>query len=192
MNGPSARPARAYPGRVPFPSRLRGPLVAAAVAASLGCSEPEHPSYTRIHGGTVPSVERTGPVLVVFWATWCPPCREELPGLRALARDPPALISLVTFGEDHEEAAVREFFRGAPPAELGYRPDVDRRAAEALGVDVLPAAFLVVDAQLVARFDGPRDWNSRGMRRLLTKLASESPPPAAGPGPSVDPPRGAR
>ena len=96
-------------------------------------------------------------------------------------------MAFVTFGEDEEEAPVREFFGGTPPAELGYRRDVGRRAANAIGVDALPAAFLVVDGRLVARFSGPRDWNSRGMRRLLARLASEAPPPApVGSRPGVD------
>jgi thioredoxin-like negative regulator of GroEL len=138
-------------------------------------------------------VSRSGASLVVFWATWCPPCREELPGLRALARDAPAAVAVVTFGEDEDEAPVREFFRGAPPPELGFVHDRGRRAASAFGVDVLPAAFLVVDGRLVARFSGPRDWSSRGMRRLLGRLASEAPPSApAGSRPGVDAPRGDR
>jgi cytochrome c biogenesis protein CcmG/thiol:disulfide interchange protein DsbE len=139
-------------------------------------------------------VSDSGAVLVVFWATWCPPCREELPGLRALARDPPAAMALVTFGEDEDETPVRELFKGPPPVELGYRPDVERRAAPAFGVDVLPAAFLVVDGRLVARFSGPRNWSSRGMRRLLAKLVSEASRPAPGGAarPGVDVPRGDR
>jgi thioredoxin-like negative regulator of GroEL len=71
---------------------------------------------------------------------------------------------------------VREHFGGTPPPELGYRHDVGKRAAQAFGVEVLPAAFLVVDGRLVARFSGPREWGSRGMRRLLTRLAGEASP----------------
>jgi hypothetical protein len=102
-------------------------------------------------------------------------------------------MTILTFGEDEDETPVRELFGGAPPVELGYRRDIERRAATAFGVDVLPAAFVVVDGRLVARFSGPREWNSRGMRRLLAKLASEASP--SGPDmarPGVDPPSGNR
>jgi thioredoxin-like negative regulator of GroEL len=137
-------------------------------------------------------VDGKGAILVVFWATWCPPCREELPGLRALARDPPAPISVVTFGEDEDEAPARELFGGTPPPELGFVHDRDGRAAAAFGVDALPATFLVIDGRLVARFSGPRDFSSRGMRRLLAKLASEAAPSSpVGPRP-VDARRGDR
>lgn len=92
---------------------------------------------------------------------------------RRLAREPPRGLSITTVGLDESEAAVREFFGGEVPPELGYHHDHDHLAAKAFGVDVLPEAFLVVDGHLAARFPGGRDWNSRGMRRLLERLASE-------------------
>lgn len=79
----------------------------------------------------------------------------------------------MTLGEDADEAPVRTFFGGAPPPELRYRRD-DGRAAAEFGVDVLPATFLVVDGQLVARFSGAADWSSRAMRRLLSRLVTEA------------------
>jgi cytochrome c biogenesis protein CcmG, thiol:disulfide interchange protein DsbE len=167
----------------------------AALVAVLACSDPERPPYTRIEepAPRVEGIPAGGAALVVFWATWCPPCRDELPGLRALARDPPSRMTVVTLGEDEDEDAVREFFHGAPPRELGYRHDLERRAATSFGVEVLPAAFLVVDGRLIARFSGPRDWSSRGMRRLLAKLAGEASASApAGAQPGVDASRGAR
>jgi cytochrome c biogenesis protein CcmG/thiol:disulfide interchange protein DsbE len=131
-------------------------------------------------------------VLVVFWATWCPPCREELPALRALARQPPRGVTVLTLGEDEPEEAIRAFFRGDPPPELGYRRDLDRRYATAFGVDALPTAILVKDGRLVARFEGPRDWGAPGMRRLLEKLAAAGAPPALPGRPAVDATRGAQ
>lgn len=157
---------------------------------SLACSDGARPEYTRVEGVAPNVVPVQGATLVVFWASWCPPCREEMPGLRALARDPPVSLSILTFGEDDDEAPAREFFGGAPPPELAYRHDVERRASLAFGATALPAAYLVVDGRLVARFSGARDWNSRAMRRLLGRLASEDPPSAPGRGkPGIDVPR---
>lgn len=161
--------------RPPLPSAWAR-AAALAAAAALACGDGERPAYTRVEGAAPAAVSRSGAVLVVFWASWCPPCREELPGLRALAADPPASLSLLTLGEDEDEAAARAFFGGAPPPELGFVHDAGGRAAEAFGVDALPTAFLVVDGRLVARFSGPREWGSRGMRRLLARLAAEGAP----------------
>lgn len=150
-------------------------LLFTSLGLLLACAEQTPPAYTRVSGPApaVLSPTRTPATLVVFWATWCPPCREEVGPLRALAQDPPRDLSVVTFGQDEPGANVAEFFGGRVPPELGYRPDSDHRAAAAFGVDVLPATFLVVDGQLVARFGGARDWNSKEMRNLLVRLASE-------------------
>jgi thioredoxin-like negative regulator of GroEL len=168
-------------------STLRACALAVAFATLPACSERSLPPYTRLEGAA-PAVDRLPPgaVLVAFWATWCPPCREELPALRALARKPPQGVAVLTFGEDEPEESIRAFFRGAPPSELDYRRDLDRRYATAFGVDVLPTAILVKDGRLVARFEGPQEWASPGMRRLLTRLAGEGAAPTQSGRPAVD------
>lgn len=148
-------------------------FLAAVIASTVACAEQPAPAYTRISGPAPAVLERTTPTLVVFWATWCPPCREETGALRALARDPVGELALVTFGQDETDDVVRKFFGGDIPNELNYRRDASHAAAGAFGVDVLPAAFLVKNGRLVARFGGPRDWNSKEMRRLLRRLLTE-------------------
>jgi cytochrome c biogenesis protein CcmG/thiol:disulfide interchange protein DsbE len=155
-------------------------MVAVLLAALAGaCSErePVPPAYVRLDA-PAPRLENAPAaraLLVVFWATWCPPCVAETPELRALAEDPPEHLAVVVYGHDPDISAVRAFFGGDPPPALRFRMDHGQAVAGAFGVDRLPASFLVVDGHNMARFAGPRDWSSPGMRRLLQRLIRERP-----------------
>ncbi|WP_342394462.1 TlpA disulfide reductase family protein [Myxococcus fulvus] len=170
--------------------RVRRPAFGAGVAALLLASpltacrtEPPPPSYLRVEGAAplLTDVPDSRALLVVFWATWCPPCRTETPRLVALAEAPPDALRVVVFSHDTEAKAVETFFEGPHPAALHLRLDEGHQVARAFGVDTLPQSFLVVDGRLVARFAGPREWDSRGMRRLLEKLIREHPPGVSAP-----------
>jgi cytochrome c biogenesis protein CcmG/thiol:disulfide interchange protein DsbE len=152
-------------------------MVAVLFASLAGaCGERESPpAYVRLDAPAprLENVPATRALLVVFWATWCPPCVAETPRLRALAEDPPEHLSVVVYGHDPDVSAVRAFFAGDPPPALNFRLDGGEAVARAFGVDQLPASFLVVDGHRMARFSGPRDWSAPAMRRLLRKLIAE-------------------
>lgn len=146
-------------------------LCVLAMMAGACRSEPL-PSYIRVEGAApvLEDAPDARAVLVVFWASWCPPCREETPQLQALAEAPPEGLQVVVFSHDTDLAALESFFKGPPPPELRVRLDPGKQVAHAFGVELLPTSLLVVEGRLVARFPGPRDWDSRAMRRLLEKL----------------------
>jgi cytochrome c biogenesis protein CcmG/thiol:disulfide interchange protein DsbE len=139
------------------------------------CRAEPPPSYLRVEGPApvLQAAPTSRATLVVFWAAWCAPCREETPQLRALAEAPPEGLSVVVFSHDTGMKAVEDFLGGPAEAALHLRLDEGEAAARAFGVDKLPTSLLVVGGRLVARFQGPRDWNSRAMRRLLEKLIRE-------------------
>lgn len=112
-------------------------------------------------------------LLVVFWATWCLPCRAETPDLRALAANPPEGLRVVVVSQDTTVAAVESFFNGPPDPGLHLRLDTDQKLFNAFRVDTLPVSFLTVDGQLRARFIGIRHWDGRNMRSLLERLIAE-------------------
>nr|BDT33370.1 TlpA family protein disulfide reductase [Myxococcus sp. MH1] len=169
---------------------MRGSRFGAGVAALLLSSpltacrtEPPPPSYLRVEGPAprLAEVPDSRALLVVFWATWCPPCRAETPQLVSLAEAPPDALRVVVFSHDTDAKAVETFFEGPHPAALHLRLDEGHQVARAFGVDTLPQSVLVVDGRLVARFSGPRAWDSRAMRRLLEKLIREHPVPVSAP-----------
>ena len=89
------------------------------------------------------AADRGNVVLVNFWATWCEPCKAEMPGLQQLAdelRDQPFRLYSVDLQED--EADIQAFER-----QYGLRlyavMDQDGDATRAYGVRALPSTFLI-------------------------------------------------
>jgi peroxiredoxin len=110
-------------------------------------------------------------VLLNFWATWCVPCREEMPALETLSRElgPRGLTVVgVNFKESREEvdAFVRQYELRFPMV-----LDADGRTSQLYQVFALPATF-VVDRQgtLVGTILGIRDWVGPGARAYLGRL----------------------
>ncbi len=140
-------------------------LVVAAGAAWFALQQPgQATSQTAVQGARAPQIalpvvgggtsnlaaERGKVVLVNFWATWCEPCKSEMPALQKLAdelRDQPFVLYSVDLQED--AAQVEEFERQyglTLYAVLDENADVMR----AYGVRVLPSTFLI-DRQGVLR-----------------------------------------
>ncbi len=122
------------------------------------------PALVLEHAGTARSVP-SGPHLVHFWASWCAPCLEELPGLLAAAEAESVPLLAVT---EEPWPAVQAWFGDEVPGAV-----VRARGGEALErwrVTGLPDTFVVVDGRVVARAGGARDWTSRDARRFLGEV----------------------
>ena len=128
-----------------------------------------------------------GKVLFVnFWATWCPPCVQEMPTMLNLGGEltgtyPGAFEMVAVSGDDGWEV-VQEYFRknfGGVPRGLTVVRDPDAVAARAFYCtargycpDVkYPETYLVDrSGRLVAMIVGPRDWSDPQARQLLEFL----------------------
>ncbi len=95
----------------PRPAMIRVELLLAVLAlAWFGASEllrppprpmPAMPQLAALQGNApAPEQLEAGPYVVNLWATWCPPCRRELPMLAEMAQDAELPILLVNQGED--------------------------------------------------------------------------------------------
>lgn len=146
------------------------------VMVLAACTREPPPPYVRLTGAapSLDGIPASATTLVVFWATWCAPCREETPSLRRLAETRPPGLEFVVFSQDSSMDPVTAFLGEPSPVNWNLRLDQDRKALEAFRVDKLPVSFLVVQGRLVARFAGTRDWASRGMRGLLHRLMTEA------------------
>jgi thiol-disulfide isomerase/thioredoxin len=109
-------------------------------------------------------------VLLNVWATWCGPCRKEMPGFDRLQAQlggkhfQVAALSLDRGGE----AAVQKFYAETGVHRLAIFIDVSGRAGSTLGLIGLPGTLLI-DSQgrEVARLIGPAEWDSPEMLAFL-------------------------
>lgn len=124
-------------------------------------------TYARADGsrGTLADL-RGRPVLVHFWATWCVPCREELPQLLSLTHTMAGELAVLAVAVEDDWDAVRRFFADPPPPEVVAETEDD--GPSRYGVSTLPDTFLVnATGDLRLRFHGPRDWADERMPAVL-------------------------
>lgn len=113
-------------------------------------------------------------VLVHFFATWCEPCRKELPALRRLVeRGRDRKLDVVAISVAEVPLRVRRFIEQVP-VNFPILLDEDRAVSKAWGVHTLPTTF-VLDAELRARLAVEReyDWDRVDAANLRAKLARE-------------------
>ena len=134
-------------------------------------------SRSGLDGKVVDLKAMQGRELVVnFWATWCEPCRDEMPSLqrlRAKLAGKPFEVITVNFGESAEKIAQ---FLDKENVTLPVLLDTQKETAQEWGVGGLPMTFLV-DARGRVRYSvfGERDWSEGPSLALVEKLIAEAP-----------------
>lgn len=146
-NGPTPRP---WPAGRPTP-----PLALAAF---------EGPAWTM--------ADARGQVLLLnFWASWCEPCRAEMPALELLAeRHQADRLAVIAVNHRETDAAIRRYL-AQWPITLPIVRDPDGAAARAYGVRVFPTTVVIGrDGRAAFTVVGEVDWTGAEARRWLAPL----------------------
>lgn len=114
-------------------------------------------------------------VLLNFWATWCGPCRVEMPAMEALYRGMQSKgLEILAVSVDQEGTAVTRPFQEALGLSFPILHDQDYEVGLTYGARTLPMTFAIdrkgVIRQLVF---GARDWNSPEARSGIEKVLKE-------------------
>ena len=107
-------------------------------------------------------------VLVNFWATWCPPCREEMPSLTKLAQqfDPGTFEILAVSVDDGWEPVDK--FLAQPKTPFRVALDEGAKISRTYGTTKFPESYLLdKDGKLRLKFVGPRNWLDPNVATLL-------------------------
>lgn len=130
-------------------------------------------SVPGLSGATVSLQEhRSSVVFLNFWATWCAPCKDEMPSMERLyrhfrGRGFTILAISMDMGDPGKVAAFVKALGLTFPIGLDLRGEVATRYA----IRALPGSFLIDrSGQIAAVAIGPRDWDSPSARSVVESL----------------------
>ncbi|MEX2491386.1 MAG: TlpA disulfide reductase family protein [Nitrospirales bacterium] len=114
-------------------------------------------------------------VFLNFWATWCGPCKVEMPAMEALYQAFRSQgLEILAVSVDQQGAAVTRPFKEAMGLSFPILHDSDYQVGLTYGARTLPMTY-VIDRQGIIRqrVFGARDWDSQEARKLIREMLEE-------------------
>jgi peroxiredoxin len=130
-----------------------------------------------LDGNLVRLADFKGKVIFLnFWATWCPPCIQEMPWMETLYRSLKGWefeMLAVSIDEDGKEA-VRPFMKKYSLT-LPVLIDRDKKVAALYGITGIPETFIITKQGVIDfKIIGPQDWTERKWRDYFDNLLGET------------------
>lgn len=140
--------------------------------AEVGSKAPDF-TLSDLNGQSVSLSDYRGKVVFLnFWATWCPPCREEMPAMERLHEsmgDKDFAILAVNVEKGNRQAV--ENFINSGPYSFKVLLDPKSKAQSAYRVYRFPETFLIdKNGKILEHFLGARDWSSTEFLKYLNDV----------------------
>ena len=133
---------------------------------------PELPIFDRAGTKTNLAAQKDQLTIVHFWATWCPPCIEEIPALTKFWQQYKKRgdIALFTVSVDKSWQNVDDFLKKTP-SDLPLYHDPGEATARRFGTTQYPETYIVNKAgRVLFRVQGAVDWSSPEFRSRIDQM----------------------
>jgi len=130
------------------------------------------PDFSLADGSRTVSLSqlRGKPVLLNFWATWCPPCIQEMPSLVQLQKKMGDKVTILAVSEDADDNAYKQFIRDHNIDLLTVR-DPKESVNAMYGTFKFPETYVIdKDGVIRRKFIGAADWTSQEIVDYLNRL----------------------
>ncbi|MDO8882514.1 TlpA disulfide reductase family protein [Pseudotabrizicola sp.] len=143
---------------------LHSTLVALADVALLDAAD-EQKSLADFHGKWV---------VLNFWATWCAPCRHEMPSLDRLQLALPDIAVVPVATGRNAVPGIQKFYTEAGIVNLPILRDPKSQLSRSASVMALPVTLILnPQGKEVARLIGDAEWDSDSAKAILTALSAQ-------------------
>lgn len=114
----------------------------------------------------------TAPVIIInFWATWCPSCREEMPSMQKFYKsfnNKGVRLITVLYRDDPYQALE---YMNQMHYDFPVMIDPEHRGARLFGITGVPETYIINrERVLLNRIIGPFDWDSPDFRQYISEL----------------------